>query len=193
MFRCQTNARRRCSCAATCCEQRGGECAQESRLFRNELRLAGVPLHSCRPSQQTGAVGCTGEVFTCNGSSLLQFCPGMVPARWPETRREADLFGQAPDPQQHERQAVSPGKRPKVAGDAIARPRGPPDAPLSVASRTPAHHPPSLHVAPRRVATGLLALARYNAALAPINSANYPDTQERVQFIEDVLALYKAR
>ncbi len=46
---------------------------------------------------------------------------------------------------------------------------------------------------PRGVGTGLLALARYNEALAPINTTNYPDTQERVQFMEEVLALYELR
>ena len=51
----------------------------------------------------------------------------------------------------------------------------------------------ALNLDPEVVGAGLVALARYNAALAPINTTNYPDTDERVQFMADVLALYEAR
>jgi hypothetical protein len=47
--------------------------------------------------------------------------------------------------------------------------------------------------APESVGSGLHALARFNEALAPINAANYPDFDERVQFMCDVLALHRAR
>jgi hypothetical protein len=51
----------------------------------------------------------------------------------------------------------------------------------------------ALRLDPKGVASGLGALARYNEALAPINTTNYPDSRERVQFICDVLALFEAK
>src|SRR5262245_25373718 len=51
----------------------------------------------------------------------------------------------------------------------------------------------ALRLDPEGVGFGLRALARYNEVLAPINTTNYPDTAERVQFIGEVLALYQAR
>jgi hypothetical protein len=51
----------------------------------------------------------------------------------------------------------------------------------------------ALRVDPDAVGSGLQALARFNEALAPINAANYPDFDERMQFMGDVLALHRAR
>jgi len=51
----------------------------------------------------------------------------------------------------------------------------------------------ALRVDPESVGSGLHALARFNEALAPINAANYPDFDERMQFMRDVLALHRAR